>query len=146
MWAQVDAFPGMELKGEQSDNDYDYPIESIKELAPFLMNGMVYGWEFTYVPSDKARGVAEYFEIRDINPGDNIASRIEYSSPWIEDNKLNCWVDFQRTDFQIKNYTLWSTIQNPVIQGRGYGPLADGFGGIRKATEEAVKNDRMHIN
>lgn len=140
VWAEVDAYPEWELAASEEEGEYAYPIQCIKELAPFLLGGMVYGWEFVYTPSDKARGVEEYFELKEINPGYDIASHVQYSSPWIEDNKFNCWVDYSRDEIQIRNYYLWSSIRNPVIQGRGYGLLEDGFDGIRKATEEAVKN------
>lgn len=140
LWAEVDAYPGMEQEDTSSGENYSYPVSRIREVAPFLINGMIYGWEFDYVPSDKARGVEEYFELREINPGESLAEKIVYSSPWIEDNKLNCWVEYTRNEIQVRNYNLWSTIKNPVISGRGYGPLEEGFDGIKKAAEEAVKN------
>lgn len=136
----VDAYPGIETSDPSSGETYDYPIDRIRELAPYLVNGMVYGWDFVYVPSDKARGVDEYFEIISKNPGDDITQSIQYSSPWIEDNKFNCWVNYKRTNVQVTSYNLWASIRNPVIHGRGFGPLADGFTGIEKATQEAVKN------
>ena len=51
LWAELDAYPGFfdenqEEITEQTDLEegiYDYPINSIKEVAPFLINGMVYG-------------------------------------------------------------------------------------------------------
>ncbi|MCQ2583608.1 MAG: hypothetical protein MJ160_06850 [Treponema sp.] len=138
VWAEVDAYPGLE-SGEY-DSDEPYPVSRIKEIVPFLLNGMVYGWDFVYVPSDKARGVEEYFEITEIQNLESENGKISYSSPWIQDNKFNCWVDYTRTDFQIQNYYLWSSIKNPVIQGRGYGSLEDGFDGIKKAAENALKN------
>lgn len=140
VWANVDAFPGWELNDDGQNGDESYPVKSIKELGPFLMKGMVDGWKFIYVPADKARGVEEYFELIEINPEVEIANRIVYSSPWVEDNKLHCWVDFQRSDIEVSSYNLWSSIRNPVIRGRGYGPLEDGFNGIKKAVEEAVKD------
>lgn len=140
VWAQVDAYPGWTDENSTADENFGYPINSIKEMTPFLINGMVYGWDFIYVPSDKLRGVEEYFELKEINPGEDLSAQIQYSSTWIEDNKFNCWVDFERTDMQVRNYNLWASIRNPVIKGIGYGALADGFEGIKKASEEAVKN------
>lgn len=176
IWAEVDAYPGLELKqeiaeknkksenfaddeagdksvddegfgdagGAQSDDDenkpYSYAVGRIKEISPFLVRGMVYGWEFTYVPSDKARWVSEFLEIKEIQTLEKSSNQIVYSSPWIEDNKFCCWVDYERTDHQVQTYNLWSSINNPVIQGRGYGPLEKGFDGIKEASEDALKN------
>lgn len=177
IWAEVDAYPGLELKQETAekkdvpadgkddakgvkdhkntddtdvaDDDgasddenkpYSYAVGRIKEISPFLVRGMVYGWEFTYVPSDKARRVSEFLEIKEIQTLEKSSNQIVYSSPWIEDNKFCCWVDYERTDHQVQTYNLWSSINNPVIQGRGYGPLEKGFDGIKEASEDALKN------
>lgn len=141
VWAEVDAYPGLEVETNQAedDQDYAYAINRIKEIVPFLLEGMVYGWEFTYTPSDKTRGVEEYFEIRVIENLEKASNPIQYSSVWIEESRFNCWVDYNRTDFQIQNYYLWASIQNPVIQGRGYGSLEKGFDGIKEAAENALK-------
>lgn len=142
VWAEVDAYPGLELPEQETDEEateYSYAIGRIKEIVPFLLNGMVYGWEFSYTPSDKSRGVEEYLEVRVIQNLEKETNPIQYSSPWIADNKFNCWVDYTRTEFQIRNYNLWASIKNPAIQGRGKGSLELGFDGIKAAAEEALK-------
>ena len=40
---------------------------------------------------------------------------------------------------QIQNYNLWASIQNPTIQGQGFGSISLGFDGIVEATKDAVK-------
>ena len=114
------------------------------------MEGLVYGWNFVYVPSDKTRGVEEYMEItpvrlygvsESVEGSRNLpAFDIKYSSVWIENNRFNCWVDYTRTDYEVQTYYLWSSIQNPTIQGRGYGELINGFDGIKEAAQDALKN------
>lgn len=140
MWASLDAYPGLEDAQDVSSGIYDYPIKSIRELGPFLITGMVYGWKFVYTPSDKARGVEEYFELTEIQSLDPAKDMIHYASPWIQDNKLNCWCEFTRDEFQVRTYYLWSSIQNPTIHGRGYGDLTKGFDGLKDAANDAVKN------
>ncbi|MCR4954724.1 MAG: hypothetical protein K6A43_11700 [Treponema sp.] len=141
LWAELDAYPGLKDAYDPDSGVYDFPISRIRETGPFLMEGMVYGWDFVYVPYDKTREVQEYFELSEIQPlSEGEGDIITYSSPWIEDNRLNCWCDFTRSEYQIQNYYLWATIQNPTIQGRGYGSLELGFDGIRQAAEDAAKN------
>jgi len=140
LWAQLDAYPGLAEAQDLSSEQYDYPIQSIKRIAPFLISGMVYGWEFCYTPSDKMRGVEEYLEVTEIVDFSLAGGLIVYSDPWIQDNKFNCWVDYKRNQDQIKNYYLWSSIQNPVTHGRGYGLLTEGFDGIKTAANDAVKD------
>ena len=145
IWAEVDAYPGTEAAAADVDSEeFSYPIARIKETVPFLIEGLVYGWKFTYVPSDKTRGVEEYFEIEPVQKladgQKNDGGTIEYSSVWIENNRFNCWVVFTRTDHQVQTYNLWASIQNPTIQGRGYGDLTKGFEGIKEAAVDSVKN------
>lgn len=161
LWAELDAFPGLfedfsetedfttnenyenqeenTVKTDLESGIYDYPINSIKEVAPFLINGMVYGWSFTYTPSDKARGVDEYLEVTELYDQSYILAGIHYASPWIQNNRFNCWCEFTRNEAQIQYYNLWNSIQNPVIHGRGYGDLTLGFEGIRNAAEDSLK-------
>ena len=132
IWAEVDAYPGTEAAAADVDSEeFSYPIARIKETVPFLIEGLVYGWKFTYVPSDKTRGVEEYFEVEPVQKladgQKNDGGTINYSSVWIENNRFNCWVDFTRTDHQVQTYNLWASIQNPTIHGRGYGDLNKGF-------------------
>ena len=143
LWAELDAYPGLELSGSRSDGkeegQYDFPISQMRKIAPLIINGMVYGWNFVYVPSDKARGVEEYLEITEIVSADVIRGGITYTSPWIENNNLNCWVEYTRTDSQVQSYNLWASIQNPVIGGIGYGSVEKGFEGIEEAARESLK-------
>ena len=152
IWAEVDAYPGTEAAATDVDaEEFSYPIARIKETVPFLIEGLVYGWKFTYVPSDKTRGVEEYFEVTPVRAPSTSSGttagpepvegfNIQYSSVWIENNRFNCWVDYERTDYEVQVYNLWASIQNPTIQGRGYGDLEKGFEGIKEAAQDALKN------
>ena len=155
VWADTDAYPGTQAAASDMEaGEYDYPIARIKEMVPFLLEGLVYGWNFTYTPSDKTRGVEEFFEITPVrsNSGPSRASGttnstsgttgfdVKYSSVWIENNRFNCWIDYTRTQHEVQTYNLWASIQNPTIQGRGYGDLSLGFEGIKQAAQDALKN------
>ena len=140
LWAELDAYPGLELPVDVNSGQYEFPIAQMRKIAPFIINGMVYGWNFVYVPSDKARGVEEILEITEIVSSDVIRDGITYTSPWISDNNLNCWVEYTRTDSQVQSYNLWASIQNPVIGGIGYGAIEKGFEGIEEAARESLKD------
>ena len=139
LWAELDAYPGLEQSSDENEGQFDFPISQMKKIAPLIINGMVYGWNFVYVPSDKARGVEEYLEITEIVPADVIRGGISYASPWVSENNLNCWVEYTRTDSQVQSYNLWASIQNPVIAGIGYGSIEKGFEGIEEAARESLK-------
>ena len=89
LWAELDAYPGLELSSDENSGQFDFPVSQMRRIAPFIISGMVYGWNFVYVPYDKARGVEEYLEVTEIVSSDVIKGGIKYSSPWIENNNLN---------------------------------------------------------
>ena len=142
LWAEIDVYPGLE---EAKDlEDYEYPVQEIKRIAPFIISGMVYGWKFVYVPYDKARGIEEYFEITEINAeaftNNYGPNKITYSSPWVDDTLLHCWCEYYRTKAEVQNYKAWASITYPVIRGRGYGSVKDGFEGIKAASVDSLKS------
>ena len=139
LWESRDAYPGLTEAQDLSSGEFDYPVNALKTVAPKLIGGMVYGWNFIYTPSDKARGVDEYFELEEIQPFNTLKSEIDYEQPWLDESRLNAWVHYRRTPNQIQNFKLWSSIQNPKISGRGYGDLEKGFDGIDDAIKEAAK-------
>ena len=137
LWAELDAYPELY---EKNDDMLAYTKKRIRDLSYFLMEGMVYGWNFVYTPSDKMRGVEEYLEITPIKPfNDGDKSKLQYSDQYFEEDRVTVWCDYERTDYQIQEYKLWSSIQNPLIQGRGFGKIKDGFDGIETAAKNALK-------
>ena len=140
LWAELDAYPGLELSGDENEGQFDFPVKQMRKIAPFIISGMVYGWNFVYVPSDKARGVEEYLEVTEIVSADVIRGGISYGSPWLTENTFNCWAEYTRTDSQVQTYNLWASIQNPVISGIGYASVEKGFEGIEEAAKESLKD------
>lgn len=147
LWASGDAYPGYfdQTKAEQNqrpegESMYDVPVARIKEVAPFLLEGMVYGWKFEYVPYDRARRVEEYFSfvpVQSFSEADK--ANIRYEKPWAQDDRLWCWVTFERTSQMLHRFLSWQGITNPRVRGIGYARLSDGFAGIQTACGEAVK-------
>ncbi len=137
VWAELDVYPGLY---EENDDLFFYTRTRIKNLSEFLMEGMVYGWKFVYTPSDKLRGVEEYLEVEPVQAFTQAdKDKIRYSDLYFEENKVTVWCEYDRTEYQIQNYKLWSGIQNPVIKGRGLGKISDGFEGINEAARNALK-------
>ena len=137
LWAPLDAYPGIE---EQKKDFFGTAVSRLKEIAPFLINGMVYGWNFEYTPSDKARNVSEYFEVEEVRSIKDEGYSIKYSDPLIENNNLSAWIDFVRTPAMSNYYKHWEALVHPKIHGVGHGKLEDGFDGVKTAYEDAVKN------
>ncbi|MBR5966442.1 MAG: hypothetical protein IK015_10050 [Treponema sp.] len=150
LWADLDAYPGLvEANSSQKKTDdetklnkgiFDHAIGRMKQITPFLMNGMVYGWEFDYTPSDKLRGVPEYFEMKEIRPFDSEAKKIHYEKPWFDESKVHCWAVFERDQGMVQSYNQWADVKNPRIMGIGGGKVSKGFEGIQDAAQNALKD------
>lgn len=150
MWASTEIYPGIE-KPMAKDDITSVAVKKIRQTAPFILEGMVYGWNFGYTPYDKARKVQEIFDFSPIQAftAEETAS-IRYEKSWIKDQRLNVWVEFDRSDSQKLRYNSWKSIKHPNIKGIGYAPLSEGFEGIQKACAEALKQavreyERKHI-
>lgn len=148
IWSEVDSFPGgfdedEEKKAIPSVSEsglYDFAVSRTKEIAPFLMSGMISGWNFDYVPYDKTRKVSEVFEYNEIIPYNSSVNPITYKNPVVEDDKLLSWAYCDRTESQQLAYRRWSAIAHPKVHGIGKASVQDGFDGIKQACSEAMKN------
>jgi hypothetical protein len=140
LWALSEALPGTREFAEPSDNPWAYAAQKIRETAPFLIEGMVYGWEFSYTPSDTARSVAEEFSFAPARKlADADIARISYVNPREENNQVSCWVDFTLDDTMILLKKQWLSVSYRKVTGRGFAPLASGFDGIKQAASDALK-------
>lgn len=149
LWASTEAVPGIDEY--QKDDLNALPVSKIKQTAPFILSGMVYGWNFDYTPYDKSRKVAEYFDFSEIQKfSKDEISKINYKTPWVEKQRLYAWIEYERTQSQQMLYNSWKSVNYRNIKGVGYAPLSEGFEGIQKACGEALKNavrsfERKHI-
>ena len=139
LWAQLDAYPGLE-KPNYDTGVFDYAIRQMKTLTPYLLNGMVYGWEFDYTPSDKLRGVSEYFEVKEIRSFEAESKKIHYEQPWFDQSKVHCWANFERDEGMVQSWSQWADVKNPRIMGIGGGKMSKGFEGIQEAAQNALKD------
>ena len=138
LWAPLEAYPG---SGEvfDTDNPFAYPIQRLKELVPFFIEGMVCGWSFSYTPSDKTRNVAEHFEFSPLRTYPDLTKNIQYMEPWIKENRLYAWIEFPCSPEITAWRKSWEKSQYKKISGRGSGLLTDGFDGIYEGTSKALK-------
>lgn len=140
LWAELDAYPELKEAQDTDSEQFDFPVKRIKELSKFLITGMTYGWNFTYTPKDNIRQVEEYFEFSPVHELSETDGKIIYSKPWIQDNKFNCWVEFERTEQMIREYNLWTNIGFEKVKGKGFGKISEGFDGITEAAKNSIKD------
>jgi len=158
IWSDLDPFPG-ELEDKESvleefenpisreetslseDNylHFSYAINRIRDLAPYLMEGMLYGWDYEYVPSDKTRKVEEFFELTTVTPFNPEKNHITYHNPTFDESKVSVWAWCDRTEDQKKIYTQWKSITYPRIKGTGKASVSLGKEGIKEAISQCIK-------
>ena len=119
---------------------YQYSVKEIKNLAPFVFEGIIHGWKFSYTPYDKTRQVNEYFEFTVDGPNINKNDKnISYNNPYFQDNKLFCWVEYDLTPAMLNKMKHSKSIVFKKISGKGKGKVSEGEEGIKKAFSEALK-------
>jgi hypothetical protein len=141
VWYALDPLPGVEKTLSPGDAFLTNAVVNIKEISPFILSGMIYGWNFSYTPSDKLRGVPEYFEFTSVSQIDSSQTEIRYTDPFFTDEGANlcAWVELDRTPEMMKRYYHWNSINFPKISGKGKAPVKESVNGIKKAFGEAIK-------
>lgn len=128
---------------QNSINDdffYAYSVEEIKSLAPFVFEGIIHGWNFSYTPYDKTRNVNEYFDFS-VN-GPNISKNdknISYKDPYFQDNKLFCWAEYQLSKEMVNKLKQTKSILFKKISGKGKGKVSEGEEGIKSICRSSKK-------
>lgn len=132
LWAEQEQMPGVEFEGS---------VERIKKTAQFLIEGMVYGWNYEYTPYDKTRNVQEYFEIFPIQElTEQEINSIQYKNTAFKDSRLYARVEFERSETQKLIYESFESLSSAKIKGKGNAKLEDGFEGIQSACKNAMKS------
>ncbi|MDR2757949.1 MAG: hypothetical protein LBB78_01045 [Spirochaetaceae bacterium] len=93
------------------------------EEAAMFYSAMIYGWSFYYDIGEKARGIAEVFELTP-------AGTIEFGDPGlyatdakIQDNYLCLYTDYRLNEAQKRRVAMWKSGTVRSAQAIGHGPL-----------------------
>ena len=137
----TEAIPGLEEKVDESQNGvFSLPISHLKQSIPYILEGILYGWNFSYTPSDKTRGVEEYFEFTPINTVKISDPRINFSGYKVDESFFSCWVSYDRTDEMMLYRKHWESIYHPKIRGTGTASIYEGDEGFKASYADACKN------
>lgn len=138
-WVLAEEIPSVD-KPTEKDDFISLPVQKLKDQIPFIISGMIYGWNFEYVPYDKLRGVNEFFDFSPVEEINYPASNISYSEMKVEDGKFYCWVTYKRTDDMFALRQHWNSAAFPHISGKGTGSILTNFEGLQAAYSEAIKD------
>ena len=124
LWAPFDEVPSLDnVSTGQTDYSkeitFKHASDLLRETGNFVINAMVYGWSFSITPKDNTRGVKEYVEFtpqKETNVGD---FDIKWSNTVFEEDKITCWLEFERTPLMMHSKSWWNTVSCPRIHGSG---------------------------
>jgi len=93
------------------------------DAAALFFSGMIYGWSFYYDIGERARGIAEEFELTPLGsivPGD---PRLRVTDARVEDMRLYVWADYRPSDSQRRRLAAWKAGAARTAQAVGRGSL-----------------------
>lgn len=136
VWVFLEPQPGV------MDNDTQGtrlpPRQALIELSKTIMEGMVYGWKFSYTPFDKRRAVAEEFELEPLQSILSNDSRLSITELRPQYPYLYCWSEYRVTDAVALHRTEWIRINYVSAKGSGSAERKLEIDGVRQAYRNAA--------
>ncbi len=90
--------------------------------ASWVFSGMIWGFTFEYTPSDKARNIAEFFELAPRGSIKGGTGRLKVLETSIENNALLVNLLYYPGVNEASEYIAWKQATYKVCQGQGSGP------------------------
>jgi hypothetical protein len=138
VWCELEPFAGE--KGTQYPLSKEQAAGQLLEEARFIISGMIYGFDFSYIPQDKGREVHEQFTLTPVAqiPWGDQNLKILYTE--LRDEKLWARIEYEPKEFQLQRRNAWLGPSIPSAEGIGKGDLFKGYRQKFSAYEQAVKN------
>ena len=120
--------------------EYPIPLEKagqwVLEEARTLLSGMVYGWTFSWTPSDAARKVADRFELVPVAEIPWGSDRLVVRQTQVEEARLFAQVFYTMNPAEQLRRESWAGAVVDAATGTGEAPAMKG----RQAKAEALAN------
>lgn len=142
-WCELEPFVRL---GDEYPLSREKAAEILLEEARYAFSGMIYGFSFSYTPSDAARKVGDRFELMPL-------AEIPWGSPRLavletgqEERRMSARIAYSLTDREAARRQSWGSNTVPLAAGSGEASVMEGPGGRLTAIKEAVKNAvREHL-
>ena len=109
------------------EDEYPLRTESVHrralELAALFFSAQIYGWSFHYDIGERARGIAEEFELTalgEIHWGD---PRLQVTHASLDNVTFSAWMDYRPSELQLRRLEMWRMGTVRTAQAIGYGPF-----------------------
>ena len=116
------------IYGDRVEEEYPLSKETaarrVLQEAALYFSGMIYGWSFHYDIGEKARSIAEDFDVfepmGEIHWGDPRLNTIEGE---MRNMQMRVWADYQLSEVQQKRMQMWRMEMVRNAQALGYCPM-----------------------
>jgi len=111
--------------------------------ARWVFSGMVWGFDYVYTPSDKARAIDELFEIRSRSPQAGLVMDLRPVSARLEDTTLIALVAYRPNAVERREMAAWGA-SSAAVQGMGSArAFRNGAEGAVAEAQAAARRDAM---
>jgi hypothetical protein len=109
--------------------DEQYPLDTgatalraLTEGAMFF-SAMIYGWSFYYDIGERARGIAENFELEPLGSVPFGDPGLRVTDVRTGNGRCKVWIDYRPNQNQLRRLEMWKAGPVRSAQAVGYGPL-----------------------
>ena len=128
--------------------EYPIPLEKagqwVLEEARTLLSGMVFGWTFSWTPSDVSRKVADRFDLVPVAGIPWGSDRLSVRQTSVEETRLFAQVSYTMTPAEQLRREAWAGAVVDAATGTGGAPTMKGreakLEALRNAIKDAVRN------
>ncbi len=128
---------------ETNNSDFKMEEEFVEDIIE-VVSGMIYGWNFTYVPSDFLREIDEIFTLEPvalIKKGD---PNMKFRDNWVKDYIMYQNIVYYLADFQKKRIKSWNSSVIPNSTGEGEYSIYKENGkslSLKEALKDSIKKE-----
>lgn len=136
VWVFLEPQPG--VMEDQNVPTKMPPRKALTAVSAQVLQGMTYGWTFSYTPFDKKRNVAEEFvltPVHELSPDDG---RLHITELRPRYPYLYCWAEYRITDAMALRHQHWIRSTYVTAKGSGSGKRKDETEGVRQAYTAAA--------
>ena len=119
--------------------DEDKALKQLLDEARYVFSGMIYGFEFDYIPKDIDREIDEEFSLKPVYTLPWGDQRLSVSTGAYEDGRYTAELRYDVSEEQMPWVSSWDTNILPDVTAAGEGSLYEGFEGKKEAIENSVK-------
>ena len=123
---------------------YPLPVDvaekDLLDIGRVLVSGMIYGWTFTYTPSDKARQVSETFILAPVAQVAWGNPRLRVTETEVSETRLWARIAYALDDEEALRRSAWDSNSALLSTGRGSVSVMAGPAGREASLQAAIRD------